>query len=55
MKEDIKTLQDTVRKLEERIVTLEQARRSQQATGQATAVNKAMQATQASIRKLEED
>ena len=32
MKEDIKTLQYTVRKLEERIVTLEQARRSKQAT-----------------------
>ncbi len=55
MKEEIKKLQDAVRKLEKRVVKLEQALGSQQATREATAINKAMKASETSIRKLEED
>jgi DNA polymerase I-like protein with 3'-5' exonuclease and polymerase domains len=55
MEEGIKKLQDTVRKLEKRVAKLEEASRSQQATREATAVNKAMKGSAASIRKLEED
>ena len=55
MKEEIKKLQDAVRNLEKRVAKLEQARGSQQATREATAVNKAMKASETSIRKLEED
>ena len=54
MKDELKTLQDTVRKLEKRVANLEQAQGSQQATRQATTVEKAMKASEASIRKLEE-
>jgi len=55
MKEEIKKLQDTVRKLEKRVADLEQAQGAQQATREATAVKKATKASEASIRKLEED
>ena len=55
MNEDIRKIQDTVRKLEERVVKLEQAHKSQQATMEATEVHKAMEASEASIRKLERD
>jgi predicted nucleic acid-binding Zn-ribbon protein len=55
MKEEIKKLQDTVRKLEKRVADLEQAQGSQQATREATAIKKATKASEASIRKLEED
>ena len=55
MKEEIKKLQDTVRKLEARLVKLEQAYGSQQAAREAIAANKAMEASEASIRKLERE
>ena len=55
MKEEIKKLQDAVRNLEKRVAKLEQARESQQATREATAIKKATKVSEASIRKLEED
>jgi hypothetical protein len=55
MEEEIKKLQDTVRKLEKRVADLERAQGSQQATREATAVKKATKASETSIRKLEED
>jgi predicted nucleic acid-binding Zn-ribbon protein len=55
MREEIRKLQDTVRKLEKRVAKLEQARGTQQAAREATAVNKAMEASEASIRKLEKE
>ena len=55
MKDENNKLQDTVRKLEKRVADLEQAQGSQQATREATAIKKATKASEASIRKLEED
>jgi protein subunit release factor B len=55
MKEDIKNLQDAVRKLEERLFKLEQEFRSQQATREAAVVNKARESSEASIRRLEKE
>jgi len=55
MKEEIKKLQDTVDKLEKRVLELEQASRSCQVTKEATAINKAISANEATIRKLEND
>jgi hypothetical protein len=56
MKEgEINKLQDTVRKLEERLAKLEQAFGSQEAAREATAVNKAREASEASIRNLEKE
>jgi uncharacterized coiled-coil protein SlyX len=53
--EEIEKLQDTMRKLEERVGKLEQAFGSQQAAREAAVVDKAMESSQASIRKLEEE
>lgn len=55
MNEEIKNLQDAIRKLETRVTELEQSRKSHQATREATAINEAMDANQATIRKLEND
>jgi predicted nucleic acid-binding Zn-ribbon protein len=55
MNEEIKKLQDSIRKLEKRVADLERAQGSQQATREATAVNQAMKASEASIRTLEAD
>ena len=53
--EETKTLQDTVRKLEERLAKLERAFGAQQAAREANAVNKAREASETSIRNLEKE
>ena len=55
MKEEIKKLQNAVRKLETRVTELEKARKSSQTTREATAINEAMSANEATIRKMEND
>jgi uncharacterized coiled-coil protein SlyX len=53
--QDIKKLQDTVRKLEERLAKLERAFASQQAAREATEVNKAVKASEASSHKFDKE
>ena len=53
--EEIKELQDTVRKLDERLAKLERGFGVEQAAREATAVNKARKASEASIRNLEKE
>ena len=53
--EEIKALQDTVLKLEERLAKLERRFGTEQAAREATAVNKARKASEASIRNLERE
>ncbi|MGO8928298.1 MAG: hypothetical protein ACLQU3_15630 [Limisphaerales bacterium] len=55
LQDTVRKLEDTVRKLEERLLKLEQAGGSQQAAREATAVNKAMEASEASIRAGEKE
>ncbi len=53
--EEIKELQNTVRKLDERLAKLERGFGVEQAAREATAVNKARKASEASIRNLEKE
>jgi exonuclease VII small subunit len=53
--EEIKKLQETVRKLEERVAKLEKAFGSQEMAREATAVNKAVKATEAGIHKFDKE
>jgi exonuclease VII small subunit len=55
IEEDIKKLQDIVRKLEERVAKLERAGGSQQVAREATAVKKAVKATEATSHKFEKE
>ena len=53
--QDIKTLQDTVHKLQDRVAKLERAFASQQAAREATEVKKAVKATEATSHKFEKE